>query len=79
MWEYLTLYSVRDDTKEAFFVKHHPEPRNKTAEDQLLNDLGNDGWELVAVVPAYGGSGMGINHQLYLKRRKSGWGDDPQR
>jgi hypothetical protein len=70
MWEYLSLYSERDDGAEAFNVKHYPERGNKIAEDTLINQLGDEGWELVAVVPAYGGGGTKINHQLYFKRPK---------
>ena len=73
MWEYLTLYAVRDDSKETFYVKNYPDPKNKVLEQTVLNNLGEDGWELVAVVPAYGGGGMAINHQLYLRRKRGDW------
>jgi hypothetical protein len=75
MWEYLSLYAERDDSQETFFVKHYPDRGNKRLEQELLNNLGNDGWELVAVVPAYGGAGTKINHQLYLKRQARQWGE----
>lgn len=78
MWEYLSLYAERSDTDESFNVKHYPERKNKVSEQYLLNELGTEGWELVAVVPAYGGGGMGVNHQLYLKRRKQEWGEAPE-
>ena len=69
MWEYLSLYAERDNDKETFTVKHYPEHGNKLAEAMLLNQLGADGWELVAVVPAYSkGSYDSLNHQIYLKR-----------
>jgi hypothetical protein len=77
MWQYLTLYADRDDTNEVFYVKNYPEPKSKVLEDQFLNDMGDDGWELVAVVPSYGGGGFKINHQLYLKRKKSDWEEEP--
>ncbi len=67
MWEYLSLYSEREK-QETFRVKHYPEPGQGIAEDTLLAQLGADGWELVAVVPAYGGGGNHVNHQLYFKR-----------
>jgi hypothetical protein len=71
VWEYLTLYAERDDGAEAYQVKHYPEPKRKIPEQDLLNELGAEGWELVAVVPAYGGGGMKINHQLYFKRPRN--------
>jgi len=74
MWEYLSLYSERDDGNETFTVKHYPERGNKITEAVVLDQLGTAGWELVAVVPAYGGGGVKINHQLYFKRAK---GDQP--
>ena len=70
MWEYLSLYSARDDGKEVFNVKHYPERGNKIAEDVLINQLAEEGWELFAIVPAYGGGGMAINHQLYFRRTR---------
>ena len=69
MWEYLSLYAVRDDRLESFSVKNYPDRGSKTPEQELLNSLGADGWELVAVVEAYGGGGAAVNHQLYLKRQ----------
>lgn len=71
MWEYLSVYAERDDGQESFMVKHYPEPKARLTEAQLLHDLGAAGWELVTVVPAYGGGGMKINHQLYFKRLAS--------
>ena len=63
MWEYLSLYAERDN-KETYTVKHYPEHGNKIAEAALLNQLGADGWELIAVVPDF----AALHHQLYLKR-----------
>ena len=68
MWEYLSLYAERNDATESFNVKHYPEPHNLTSEREALDELGAVGWELVAVVPAYGGGGTHVHHQLYLKR-----------
>jgi hypothetical protein len=79
MWEYLSLYAERVDTQEAFIVKNYPEPRSRTDEQEVLNRLGAEGWELVAAVPAYGGGGMKVNHQLYLKRPRREWGAGTQR
>ena len=73
MWEYLSLYAERVDNQENFVVKNYPEVKNRAPEPELLDQLGAAGWELVAVVPAYGGGGMKINHQLYLKRSRGGW------
>ena len=67
MWEYLSLYAEREK-QETFRVKHYPEPGQFVPEDALLDQLGAAGWELVAVVAAYGGGGAHVNHQLYFKR-----------
>ncbi|HMA32985.1 MAG TPA: hypothetical protein VKY74_00785 [Chloroflexia bacterium] len=67
MWEYLSLYAERD-RHEIFQVKNYLEPGSRVAEDTVLAQLGADDWELVSVVPAYGGGGMNVNHQLYFKR-----------
>ena len=67
MWEYLSLYAEREK-QETFRVKHYPEPGQFVAEDTIMAQLGAEGWELVAVVPAYGGGGTHVNHQLYFKR-----------
>ena len=76
MWEYLSLYAEREDIQERFVVKNYPEPKARTPESDVLDRLGRAGWELVTVVPAYGGGGMKFNHQLYFKRPRSGegWG-----
>jgi Domain of unknown function (DUF4177) len=79
MWEYLSLYAERVDTQEAFMIKNYPEPRERVDEQELLNRLGAEGWELVTVVPAYGGGGGKLNHQLYLKRARGGWGEGTRR
>jgi hypothetical protein len=67
MWEYLSLYSERNEGKEVFEVKHYPEHGNKITEDVLINQLAADGWELFAIVPGHGGRGLN-NHQLYFRR-----------
>jgi hypothetical protein len=67
MWEYLSLYAEREK-QETYRIKHYPEPGQFVPEATLLAQLGAEGWELIAVVPAYGGGGTHINHQLYLKR-----------
>jgi hypothetical protein len=67
-WDYLTLFSERDDGQEVFIVKHYPQPRDRALESAALAHLGREGWELVAVVPAFAGTTGKINHQLYLKR-----------
>ena len=79
MWEYLSLYAERVDTQETFRVKNYPEPGSRVDEQEVMNRLGAEGWELVAVVPAYGGGGTKINHQLYLKRPARAWGEGTQR
>ena len=68
MWEYLSLFNERDDRKEVFNVKHYPEHGNKIAEDVLINQLAGEGWELFAIVPAYGGAGVARGNQLYFRR-----------
>jgi len=78
MWEYLSLYAERVDTQETFMVKNYPEPRSRTDEQEVLNRLGAEGWELVAAVPAYGGGGK-LNHQLYLKHPAREWGEGTRR
>jgi hypothetical protein len=70
MEEYLSLYAERNDGEETYYVKNYPERGNRITEETLLNSLGAEGWQLVAVVPAYGGGGAKINHQLYLKRTR---------
>ena len=70
MEEYLSLYADRNDGEETFYVKNYPEPGNRILEETLLNSLAAEGWQLVTVVPAYGGGGTKINHQLYLKRTR---------
>jgi len=67
-WDYLTLFSERDDGQEVFIVKHYPQPRDRALESAALAHLGREGWELVAVVPAFAGASGKIHHQLYLKR-----------
>ena len=67
-WDYLTLFSERDDGQEVFIVKHYPQPRDRALESAALAHLGREGWELVAVVPAFAGTTGKIHHQLYLKR-----------
>ena len=74
MEEYLSLYAERNDGEEIFYVKNYPEHSNRISEQTLLNSLAAEGWQLVTVVPAYGGGGVKINHQLYLKRTR---GDMP--
>jgi hypothetical protein len=71
-WDYLTLFSERDDGQEVFIVKHYPQPRDRALESAALAHLGREGWELVAVVPAFAGTTGKINHQLYLKRLRAG-------
>jgi hypothetical protein len=75
MWEYLSLYAKCEDSQERFVVKNYPEPKVHIPEDEILARLGAEGWELVTVVPAYGG-GVKINHQLYFKRARdaASWG-----
>lgn len=70
MEEYLSLYADRNDGEETFYVKNYPERGNRIVEETLLNTLAAEGWQLVTVVPAYGGGGTKINHQLYLKRTR---------
>jgi hypothetical protein len=76
MWEYLSLYAERDNFQEVFFVKNYPESYHSVREEQLLNELGREGWELVAVTPAYQTSGGKLNHQLYLRRKLRSRGDE---
>ncbi len=71
MWEYLSLYAKRDNGREAFFVENYRERGERVAEDTILEDLGTEGWELVAVVTAYTSNSQSFNHQLYFKRLKS--------
>ena len=75
MYEYLSLYAERDGGQEAYFVKNFPEKGNRQYEPQLLNQLGADGWELVAVAPAYVNSSIHVNHQLYLRRLLRQYGE----
>ena len=71
MWEYLTLYAKRDDRREAFFIENYRDKGERLAEETALDNLGAEGWELVAVVPAYTSNTQSYNHQLYLKRARS--------
>ena len=69
MWEYLTLYAKRDDSTEAYYIENYRDTHDRVPEPTALDMLGDDGWELIAVVPAYTTSTSGrINHQLYFKR-----------
>jgi hypothetical protein len=68
MWEYLTLYAKRDNGKEAFFIDNYRERGERVSEQAVLDDLGAEGWELVAVVQAYTSNSQSYNHQLYFKR-----------
>ena len=71
MWEYLTLYAKRDDGSESFYIENYRDTRDRVPEQMALDLLGDEGWELIAVVPAYTASTYGrINHQLYFKRPK---------
>ena len=71
MWEYLSLYAKRDNGREAYFIENYRERGERVAEQTVLDDLGNEGWELVAVVTAYTSNSQSYNHQLYFKRRKA--------
>ena len=45
--------------------------KEKKNSDQLLNDLGRDGWELVSVVPlSHAAGGTTSNLQFFLKRKR---------
>lgn len=69
MWEYLTLYAKREDSSEAYVIENYRNTHDRVPEATALAMLGDDGWELVAVVPAYTPSSTGrIHHQLYFKR-----------
>ncbi len=68
MWEYLSCYAERQDMQERFVVSNFPQIGDHVLEVELLDRLGAEGWELVAVVPAYARTGGRVNHQLYFKR-----------
>jgi hypothetical protein len=71
MWEYLTLYAKREDSNESYVIENYRDTHDRVPEQMALDLLGDEGWELIAVVPAYTPSTSGrIHHQLYFKRPK---------
>ncbi len=70
MGECLSRYAERNG-QETFQKQHYPEPREHTLEVRCSCTRGAARWERRAAVPACGGGGLNINHQLYFKRSRS--------
>ncbi len=58
-WEYKTIIIDR----EGIF-------RTKFEIDENLNEMGNEGWELVSIVSPVAGSGMSVQMFATFKRKK---------
>jgi len=69
-WEYLHVHLRLRGTQPSRTTIRGQKVEGPEEVDRAINDLGSEGWELVAVVP-FAGEGDTEGHTLYFKRRIS--------
>ena len=69
-WEYLHVYLRLAGRKPKAMTIKGQKVEGHEEVNRAINDLGSEGWELVAVVP-FAGEGDTEGHTLYFKRRVS--------
>jgi signal peptidase I len=79
-WEYRSLDAEPGRSDATFYVENYPRAGSRSPEPAVLELLGNDGWELVGVVPASRRRrwlAARSGHRLYFKRPRGGSAPHP--
>ena len=66
-WEYKSLYGYWSDKQKKWMVSNDGKDYPATSRDQIMNELGQSGWELVSALPYDETDSPGVFASTYTK------------